>query len=164
MVFLYLVFVTIGAVLVVEGGGFDKALGVVVLAFFGVGGLFSAITTLRRGLAQLTLTPEGIELAAGGTVRWRDVADIGVGTKPTKLVWLRLRGYDRYLASIPGNAPAPDESGRVPRRRGRGRYSASLMRRNRERYGYDMGFTAGWLDRPAPAFVELMEEYRRAAR
>jgi hypothetical protein len=156
-------FVVLGGWLVVSGGVVAKVFGVLGILFFGGGGLVMVVGAVRHGLAKLTLTPAGVELTAGGTVPWEDVEAVGVVTRPTTVVWLRLGSYDRYLASLPADRPVIDPAVGLSRLgRGSGRHG-DVLRWNRKRFGYDMALSPAWLDRPAPAFAELLEEYRTAA-
>jgi hypothetical protein len=141
-----------------------QAFGVLSILFFGGGGVFWGINALRRGVTQVTLTPAGIELTAGGTVPWQDIAELGTAAKPTKLVWLRLHSYDRFVASLPADTLAAHPAvGFVRPGRGRNKGAAGMLAWNRRHFGYDMGIAATWLDRPVAEFAELLEQYRRAA-
>jgi hypothetical protein len=157
------VFVAVGVWLVVAGGVVAKVFGVLAVLFFGGGGLVMAVGALRNGLSKVALTHEGVEPAAGGTVPWQDVEAVGVVTTPATVVWLRLSSYDRYLASLPADRPAIDPAVGLSRLgKGKGRHG-DMLRWNRQRFGYDLALSPAWLDRPAPAFAELLERYRGQA-
>lgn len=168
-------FVAVGIWMLSSGDLGGIVVGLLAVAFFGGVGVYAVVTSVRQGLAKLTLTPSGLELASGGTVPWPDVEATGVVTEPTTMVWLRLRSYDRYLDSIPdGRAAKADGISRVltpvaqlllrgTARGARMRDQGDQLRWTREHFGYDLAFSPAWLDRPAAEFAELLERYRQAA-
>lgn len=169
-----LVFVVIGVFLLDSDSISGVVVGVLSIAFFGGGLVFVVLYTRKRGVAQLTLTSDGLELASGGRIPWADVESAYVADQPAKMVALRLHSYDRYLASD------PDDSARlgflrtfahvfrmVPSMK---RFAtetegtADELRWNRDTYGFDLGFSPMWLDRSPDDFVALVERYRRGGR
>lgn len=167
-------FVALGGWLLTLGSVVGFVIGLLSIAFFGGAGLYTAVVSVRQGLAKMTLTPGGIELASGGTVPWQDVEAVAVVKAPTTVVAIRLRTYDRYLASLPAGGTRADGLARVlapvaqllvrgSTRGARLRDRHDELRWTRENYGFDLGFSPAWLDRPAAEFVQLLEHYRRGA-
>ena len=179
----WLAFTTGGLAMIASGELAAILAGVLLIAVFGVGGVLCGLFVARRGLSQLTLTPAGIELAAGGRLPWDDIEAVGtVRMYSKKFLAFRLRRYDEYLASVP--PIQRDEMERMMRwwlrpiavatsLFGQGRLLMSAardvssletaMRWNRENFGWDYAFSPAWLDRPLDDFVDLLEGYRRSA-
>jgi hypothetical protein len=166
-----LVFVVIGVALLDSGSIAGFFLGLLSIAFFGGGMVLVALNARRRGLAQLTLTRDGLELSSGGRIPWADVESVGMAYRPAQMVVLRLRDYDSYLASNPDTSatlkflrPFAHVFRVVPSYK---RFATEVhgpadeLRWNRETYGFDLGFSPMWLDRPPREFVDLVERYRQ---
>ncbi len=167
------VFVVIGSFLLRSGGIAGFVFGALVIAFFTGGFVLVVLPARKRGLAHLTLTRDGLELASGGRIPWADVESVDVVDHPAKMVTLRLRSYDAYLASGPDNGamlgflrPFAHVLRVVPalkRFATEVRGPADELRWNRETYGFDVGVSPMWLDRSPHEFVDLVERYRLGA-
>ncbi len=172
-----------GLVGIASGELFPILGGLLAVAFFGVGGVLCGLFVARRGLSQLALTPAGIELTVGGRFPWGDIEAVGtVRLYRNKLLGIRLKSYDGYLASVPPIqrvemerkmrwwlrpiAVAASVLGGGWLLMGFALDVSSLetaLRWNRERFGWDYAFSPAWLDRPLDAFIDLLEAYRRSA-
>jgi len=164
------VFVVIGSFLLRSGGVAGFVFGALAIAFFAGGFVFVVLPARNRGLARLVLTRDGLELPSRGRLPWADVESVDVVATPTRMVTLRLNSYDAYLASCPDDGarlgflrPFAHVLRMLPalkRFATEVRGPADELRWNRETYGFDVGISPMWLDRPPRAFVELVERYR----
>ena len=94
-------FVGVGiAMFVFDPTVFRAVLAAVTIVFFGGGGILLMVRA-SRAAAVVVLTPRGLQLWSGGFVPWADLDAVGVGTTSgTRVIGLRLRHYDAYIASL----------------------------------------------------------------
>jgi hypothetical protein len=156
--------------------------GLLVITFFGIGGLFAIPKILRRKVTMV-LTPQGLEqhYAEGiAFIPWSDVEMVGIIPKfSIKMVGIRLRSYDRYINGmspslakfITKNLPflklltcaaslldVDDSRGLI--NFGKVGNLAEALLWTRQQFGYDLALSLTALDRSAPNFVSLLDEYR----
>ncbi len=174
-------FTAMGLMMIASGEVLETLVGLLAVALFGGGGVLSGLFVARRGLSHLTLTPAGIEPATGGMLPWEDIEAVGTArVETTKLLGVRLKSYDRYLASVPPvqrvemerhlrwfakpMALATSGLGKRGLSQSFVRDVSSLetaLRWSRAQTGWDMTFSPVWLDRPLEEFIALLERYRR---
>lgn len=179
-------FTAMGLMMIASGEIFGILGGLLNVALFGGGGVLLARFVARRGLWALTLTPAGIELATGGLLPWEDIEAVGTvrfkldKTNKIKLLGIRLRSYDRYLASVPPVQRVEMQRGMIWFLKPIGLLTSmfgnsglmqsfvsdvssleTALRWSREQSGWDYTFSPVWLDRPTEQFVAFVERYRR---
>ena len=168
-------FVVAGVLLISTRGGKEIKAGVLANALLGGGAALVLGRSMRHGLAQLALGPDGLRTRYG-TVGWADIESVWHDPRNGGQISIRLRHPKRFMASVP---PGTNRATRRfmlvfafavgvfdvrLRRYARSvRTFADEMRWNRETFGWDLAFATAWLDRPGDDFVELLERYRRAA-
>lgn len=85
-------------------GGLGILVGLLVIFFFGGGGLFTIPKLARRSVSMI-LTSDGLhQISPYGDVviLWQDVESIGISSiYSNKMVGLRLKTYDRYVNNLP---------------------------------------------------------------
>ena len=179
-------FTAIGLTMIASGEVFGILGGLLSVAFFGGGLVLSGLFVARRGLWCFALTPAGIELATGGLLPWEDIEAVGTlrqkisRTNKIKLLGIRLKSYDRYLASVPPVqrvemergllwflkplalvASVFGDSGLLQSFSSDVSSLETGLRWSREQTGWDYTFSPVWLDRPTEQFVAFVERYRR---
>jgi len=95
---------TIGGVLMLATGEpLTMFAGLVSVVFFGGGGLLTIPKLMRRKIS-FVLTSDGLQqvaLVGSAYIAWSDVESVGVASMSgTHLVGVRLKTYDRYIASM----------------------------------------------------------------
>ena len=101
-----MVFVGLGAYMCIAAPGLGaKIIGLVCVLFFG-GGFALLLWKKLRDPIVLTLTEDGIKPQSGGFIPWEDFEAVGIGRIEggapggTKVIGIRLKSYEGYLASF----------------------------------------------------------------
>jgi hypothetical protein len=99
MVFYSGLFVATGVFVALSGDGAERVIGALAVLF----AMWALISFWRRfrTRAAIVLSGTGLRLPLGGEIPWADLDDVGVVRfKGTKLVGLRLRSTERFIASF----------------------------------------------------------------
>lgn len=97
------IFTIVGAFMLASGEPKTMLAGLLSIVFFGGFGLFTIPKIMRRKIS-FVLTSDGLKQVApagSANIAWSDIESIGVvSIFRTQLVGVRLKTYDRYIASV----------------------------------------------------------------
>lgn len=115
-----------------------KIIGLVCVLFFG-GGFAVLLWKKLRDPIVLTLTEDGIKPQSGGFIPWEDFEAVGVGRIAgapggTKVIGIRLKSYEGYLASF-----TPEQIRVMRATAAAGKFTGSVLRRAAPRPAFNYG-------------------------
>ncbi|MDK1359269.1 STM3941 family protein [Arthrobacter sp. zg-Y1219] len=121
-------FVAIGLFFCLSPEWRNKIIGLVCVLFFG-GGYGAVLWKKLRDPVVLTLSEDGIQPHSGGFIPWEDFEAVGIGRIEgapggTKVIGIRLKSYEGYLASF-----TPEQIRLARATAVAGKFTGSVLRR-----------------------------------